>query len=395
MPQNADAADLAAQAAALLDAWTAGAPHEAEFQLATYAKLPITLVRGEGSRVWDDTGRVYWDLYGGHAVALLGHAHPLWAAVLGEQAKRLAFYSNVVHHPLRAAACKALVDFAPRNLTRVFLSNSGAEANEVALKLARHHTDRTEIVAFEGAFHGRTAAALAVTWEKKYRDYAKPGLGHTRFVPWGEVPELGDDVAAVILEPIQSLAGMRTATPAFLAGLRAACDRAGALLILDEVQTGWGRLGANFAADLFGVRADLITSAKSAANGFPVGVTLVDDAIAQRVKTGDHGTTFGAGPLAAAALLATQHVIREENLVDRARRLGDHARAVLPGDVRGHGALLGVRLPMPVGPLVAALRTQGFLVGGSDDPHVLRLMPPLTLPFEALDQLGDALRSLS
>lgn len=383
------------EAAALLDAWTADAPPEADFQLATYAKLPLTLVRGEGSRVWDAQGRVYWDLYGGHAVALLGHAHPLWAAVLGEQAKRLAFYSNVVHHPLRAAACKALVDFAPKNLTRVFLSNSGAEANEVALKLARHHTGRTEIVAFEGAFHGRTAAALAVTWEKKYRDYAKPGLGHTRFVPWGEVPDLGDDVAAVILEPVQSLAGMRTATPEFLAGLRAACDRAGALLILDEVQTGWGRLGANFAADLFDVRADLITSAKSAANGFPVGVTLVDDAIARLVKTGDHGTTFGAGPLAAAALLATQHVIREENLVDRARRLGEHARATLPGEVRGHGCLLGVRLPMPVGPLVAALRERGFLVGGSDDPHVLRLMPPLTLPFEALDQLGDALRSLS
>lgn len=377
----------------LLDQLVGQPGPEADWQLATYAKFPVHLVRGEGSRVYDAEGRVWWDFYGGHAVCLLGHSHPTWCDVLDEQARRLAFYSNVVHLPVRAAACKALVEFAPANLTRVFLSNSGAEANEAALKLARHHTGRTEIVAYEGSFHGRTAAALAVTWEKKYRAYAPPGLGHTTFLPWGEVPTLGSDVAAVIIEPIQSLAGMREAD--FLPRLRKACDDAGALLILDEVQTGWGRLGANFAADLYDVRADLVTSAKSAAGGFPVGVTLVDDAIAQKVKSGDQGTTFGAGPLACAALLATQHVIREEKLVERARAIEARARAVLPGQVLGRGALLGVRLSTPVQPIVAALRDRGFLVGGSDDPHVLRLMPPLTLPFEALDELGDALRSLT
>jgi acetylornithine/succinyldiaminopimelate/putrescine aminotransferase len=387
------------EAAALLDAWSAEGGREADWQLATYDKLPLTLVRGEGARVQDSDGRWYWDLYGGHAVALLGHSHPLWAAVLAEQARRFAFYSNVVYHPLRTAACRTLVEFAPENLTRVFLSNSGAEANEVALKMARHHTGRKTIIAMEGAFHGRTAAALAVTWSEKYRNYSQPGLGHTRFVPFGEVPDIGDDVAAVILEPVQSLAGMRTATRAYLHGLRAACDRAGALLILDEVQTAWGRLGANFAADLYDVRADLVTSAKSAAGGFPVGVTLVDDAIAKEAHTGDQGSTFGAGPLACAAILATHHVIRSEGLVDRARRLGEHARAVLtaavPCEVRGHGCLLGVELDRPVKPLVAALRERGFLVGGSDDPTVLRLMPPLTLPFDTLDAFAQALRSLS
>jgi acetylornithine/N-succinyldiaminopimelate aminotransferase len=385
------------EAAALLDAWTATGEREADWQLATYDKLPLTLVKGEGARVWDQEGRAYWDLYGGHAVALIGHAHPLWAAVIGEQARRFSFYSNVVYHPLRTAACKAIVEFAPKNLTRVFLSNSGAEANEVALKMARHHTGRKQVVAYEGSFHGRTAAALAVTWSEKYRNYSQPGLGHTTFAKWGEIPDLSD-VAAVIIEPIQSLAGMRTASREFLHALRAACDAAGALLILDEVQTAWGRLGANFAADLYDVRADLITSAKSAAGGFPVGVTLVDDAIAQQAKNGDQGSTFGAGPLACAAILATHHVVRTDNLVDRARRLGEHARAVLeaiPGvTVIGHGCLLGVRLETPVKPVVAALRGEGYLVGGSDDAYVLRLMPPLVLPFEALDSFASALRSL-
>lgn len=392
------------EAAALLDTWTAasGPPDgdsEADWQLATYAKLPLHLVRGEGSRVQDADGRWYWDLYGGHAVALIGHSHPLWAAIVGEQAKRFAFYSNVVYTPLRTAACKAIVEFAPANLTRVFLSNSGAEANEVALKMARHHTGRTDVVAFDGAFHGRTAAALAVTASEKYRAYSQPGLPGTRFCAWGEIPALDAHVAAIILEPVQSLAGMRTATREWLHALRAACDANGTMLILDEVQTAWGRLGANFAADFYGVRADLVTSAKSAAGGFPVGVTLVDDAIAQRAKSGDQGSTFGAGPLACAAILATHHVVRTENLVDRARRLGEHARATIlaacpDAELRGHGCLLGIRLPAPIGPLVPKLRELGFLVGGSDDPHVLRLMPPLTLPFEALDAFAHALRSV-
>lgn len=389
------------EAAALLDAWTAAAAQdrEGDWQLATYDKLPLNLVRGEGSRVQDADGRWYWDLYGGHAVALIGHSHPLWAAVLGEQAKRIAFYSNVVYQPLRTEACKAIVEFAPKNLTRVFLSNSGAEANEVALKMARHHTGRKTVISFEGAFHGRTAAALAVTWAPKYRAYSQPELPNTRWARWGEVPELDDDVAAIILEPVQSLAGMRTATKEWLHALRAACDKNGTLLILDEVQTAWGRLGANFAADLYDVRADFITSAKSAAGGFPVGVTLVDDAVAQEAKNGDQGSTFGAGPLACAAILATHHVVRTEGLVDRARRLGEHAKATIlaacpDAELRGHGCLLGVKLPEPVKPLVPKLRELGFLVGGSDDPHVLRLMPPLNLPFETLDAFAHALRSI-
>ncbi|MES2639299.1 MAG: aminotransferase class III-fold pyridoxal phosphate-dependent enzyme [Myxococcota bacterium] len=391
------------QASALLDEWSAtattGGDRESDWQLATYDKLPLTLVRGEGSRVQDVDGNWYWDLYGGHAVALIGHCHPLWAAVVGEQARRLAFYSNVVYQPLRTAACRTIVEFAPKNLTRVFLSNSGAEANEVALKMARHHTGRKTVIAFEGAFHGRTAAALAVTWSEKYRSYSQPGLGYTRFAAWGEIPELDDDVAAIILEPIQSLAGMRTATKEWLHALRAACDRNGTLLILDEVQTAWGRLGTNFAADYFDVRADFITSAKSAGGGFPVGVTLVDDAVAQQAKNGDQGSTFGAGPLASAAILATHHVLQAEGLVDRARRLGEHARTVLTTalptcEIRGSGCLLGVKLDRPVKPLVPQLRELGFIVGGSDDPAVLRLMPPLTLPFDTLDAFAQALRSL-
>jgi len=380
----------------LLDTLIGEPGPEERWQLASYAKLPLALVRGEGSRVYDVEGRGWWDFYGGHAVVIVGHSHPTWVALVAEQARRLGFYSNVVHSPVRAAACRRIVEFAPENLARVFLSNSGAEANEVALKLARRHTGRTEVVAFEGAFHGRTAAALAVTASDKYRAYAPPGLGHTRFVPWGEVPTLDTDVAAVILEPIQSLAGMRMPTPAFLHGLRAECDRVGALLVFDEVQTAWGRLGWNFAADRWDVRVDLLTSAKSAAGGYPVGVTLVDRAIAERVRPGDQGSTFGAGPVACAAILATHHLIEVEGLVARARELEARLRGQLPAGVelRGHGGLLGLAFDRPVAPLVTALRERGFLVGGSDDPQVLRLMPPLNIPFEAVDALAHTLGSL-
>ena len=367
---------------------------EADWQLASYDKLPLHVVRGEGSRIQTADGRWYWDLYGGHAVALIGHCHPTWRRIVAEQADRLVFYSNVVYCPVRTAACRAIVEFAPKNLSRVFLSNSGAEANEAALKLARHHTGKTEIVAFEGSFHGRTLGALAVTHSEKYRRYALPEYGHTRFVPWGEVPRLDETVAAILLEPVQSLAGMRTATHEFLHGLRAECDRVGALLILDEVQTAWGRLGTPFAADFWNVRADVITGAKSAAGGFPVGVTLVANDLAAAVKAGDQGTTFGAGPLASAAILATHHVIKEEGLVARASEIERRVRAAFPGEVRGHGALLGLVFPDAVKPRVAALRERGILVGGSDDPTVMRLMPPLNLPFEAIDELASALRSL-
>jgi acetylornithine aminotransferase/acetylornithine/N-succinyldiaminopimelate aminotransferase len=394
---------LATEAAGLLDAWTATVTErgdrEADWQLATYDKLPLTLVRGDGSRVLDASGRWYWDLYGGHAVALIGHAHPLWAAVVGEQAKRFTFYSNVVYQPLRTAACRTIVEFAPKNLTRVFLSNSGAEANEVALKMARHHTGRKTVISFDGAFHGRTAAALAVTASEKYRNYSQPGLSHTRWATWGEIPELDDDVAAIILEPIQSLNGMRTATREWLHALRAACDANGTLLILDEVQSAWGRLGANFAADLYDVRADFITGAKSAGGGFPIGVTLVDEAVADKAKNGDQGSTFGAGALACAAILATHHVLREEGLVERAKAVGAYVAAALTAvipnvELRGHGCLLGVKLDQPVKPLVAALRDHGFIVGGSDDPHVMRLMPPLNVPFEVIDAFASALAAL-
>lgn len=385
--------NAASIARSLLDQWSA-APADEGAQLQVFDKLGIEIVAGKGAQVQDRAGRWYWDLYGGHAVSLIGHAHPLWAAVLAEQARRLPFYSNLTPHPLRAAACRTIVDMAPANLTRVFLTNSGAEANETALKLARHHTGRTEVIAFEGGFHGRTAGALAVTSNPKYRHYAAPFLGHTAFAPFGVVPEIGPDVAAVILEPIQSLNGMTTATAEFLRGLRDACDRAGAMLILDEVQTAWGRLGVPFAADYYDVRADLITGAKSAAGGFPVGVTLVDDAIASKVKSGDQGSTFGAGPLACAAILATHHVVREERLMENARAVELRLRERLRWPVRGHGCLLGVECPVPTKEILPKLRAAGYMAGGSDDPRVMRVMPPLNLPVDVIDGFADTLHTL-
>lgn len=373
---------------------------EDRYQLPTYAHLPLVLVRGEGARVWDVEGRAYWDFYGGHAVALLGHGHPRLVEAIATQARALTFYSNQVYCPVRAAAAKAIVSFAPSHLRRVFFCNSGAEANEVALKLARGATGRTQVVAMHGGFHGRTAGALSVTGIPRYRDAFPPGLGHVRFVSFGDLgaaaAAINGEVAAVILEPIQSMAGVVAAPSEFYRGLRDLCDRAGAKLIFDEVQTGWGRLGAPFAADLFGVAPDLITSAKGVAGGFPMGVVLVDDAIAATVKRGDQGTTFGGGPMACAAALAVQEAIAGEGLVARAREVGLRARESLGGvagvgQVRGAGCLLGLALHRDAAPVASALRERGFLLGGSDDPRVLRLIPPLTLPFEALDSLRDAL----
>ncbi len=375
--------------------------------LPTYAKPPIALVRGEGTRVWDTEGREFLDFYGGHCVALLGHCPPRVVEAIEKQAGELLFYSNAVYSPVRAEAAQALVDLAPEGLGRVFWCNSGTEANETALKLARSFTGRSRVVAFESGFHGRTLGALAVTHGDKYHAPYKDALPVTTWLPFGDAEaveaELAtEDVAAIILEPMQSMAGITEAEPAFYQTLREICDRTGTVLIFDEVQTGVGRTGTFTYGEHVGVTPDLITLAKSLGSGIPVGAVLVSDAIAATVKSGDQGTTFGGGMVAMAAVRATLDQIVDEGLMARAVEVFDrlaNGLRQLDGvtEVRGRGCLLGVSLDRPAKPGAVARREAGVIVGTADRADTLRLMPPVTTTDAEIDdflgRLADVLRA--
>jgi len=359
---------------------------EEAVEIPTYSKFPMALAEGAGSSVWDTDGNKYLDFYGGHCVALLGHSPPRVVQAVQEQAEKLLFYSNVAHSPIRAEAAQKLADLAPDGLGQVFFANSGSEANETALKLARTYTGRSAIVALEGAFHGRTAGALATTHNEKYRAPYTDILPETRFVPWGDHEALKDalapgDVAAVILEPIQSIAGMRMLPPVCAPGLRELCDAHGTLLIFDEVQTGVGRTGTFSISEHYGITPDLISLAKSLGAGVPVSAVLVSDAIAATVEPGDQGSTFGGGMLAMAAVAACLDTLVEDDLMTRATAIHAQLAEGLEGlveEVRGKGCLIGLKLDRPVKPVLKALRDHGVLAGSSADPHVMRIMPPLT-----------------
>lgn len=368
-------------------------------ELPTYTRWPITIVRGEGSTVWDSEGRSFLDLYGGHAVAATGHAHPEVVRAIAEQARTLLFYSNVVQIPVRSRAARAIAAQAPPPLSRVFFVNSGSEANENAMRLARRATGRPDVVSMHGGFHGRTADAISAAGLEKYRRLAEPNVPGHRFVPFGDLAAaeaaVDDRVAAVLVEPIQSLAGVVTAPGSYFRGLRRLCDERGAKLIFDEVQTGFGRTGTFFWSGRHGVVPDLVSLAKGIASGVPMGAVLVSEEIAAGVRTEEYGTTFGGGPLACAAAEATARVILEdrllENVVSGSARLVEGLSST-PGvrEVRGEGFLLGVALDRPGKPVREALLAKGVLVGGSDLPDVLRLLPPLVLTSAEIDRFLSA-----
>jgi len=372
-------------------------------ELPTYTRWPVTLVRGEGSTVWDDRGKSYLDLYGGHAVAATGHCHPQVVRAIREQAGKLLFYSNVVAMPIRARAAEAIAAKAPAPLSKVFFVNSGTEAVENAMRLARRATGRTDIVTFEGGFHGRTADAISAAGLAKYRELARPNVPGHRIVPFGDLgaaeKAMDEKIAAVLLEPIQSLAGVLVASPEYLSGVKRLCDERGAKLVYDEVQTGFGRTGTFFYAGRHGVVPDLISLAKGMGSGFPMGAVLVSEEIAAGVRPEDYGTTFGGGPLACAAAEATVRVIEEEGLLENVARGSAQLRdglSRLPGirEVRGEGFLLGIVLDRPGKPVREALLARGFLVGGSDEAHVLRLLPPLVLRSHEIERFLEGLEAV-
>ena len=367
--------------------------------------------------VRDSTGREYYDFYGGHAVALLGHCHPAVTQAISQQAKRLTFYSNVVALDVRSQAARRLCDFAPPGLDRVFFCNSGTEANENALKLAIQQTGRKRITALTGGFHGRTLLTLSATHSATLRapfaellcesQHLRPpptrgdatlpaqGEGAAAAALYADVDQIDERDAAVIVEPIQSVAGVVELSDGYLEALRRRCDAVGAMLIFDEVQTGMGRLGSAFVAGACGVVPDMVTLAKSIANGLPMGAVLLSDKVASRVKVSDLGATFGGGPVACAALLAVLETIERDDLLAHARCLGELMRdKLVVGPVvkiRGRGCLIGLEVRQRADRVRDSLLKRGFLVGTSADPKVVRLMPPITAPFESIDRLADAL----
>lgn len=362
--------------------------------LPTYTPYPFPLVSGQGEQVFDDQGTAYWDFYGGHCVASTGHCHPAVTAAIAAQAQKLIFYSAAAQLLMRDRAAQALVEFAGAGMASVFFCNTGAEANESALKVAIKLTGRKQLAAFQGAFHGRSLLALSVTDSPALRKDYQTLLAPTQFLPFADLAAIHaadfSQVAAVIVEPIQSMAGVKTASTEWFAALREKCTHAGSLLIFDEVQTGIGRLGAPFAAQLYGIAPDLITCAKGMASGVPMGGVLMNATVAAALKPGDLGSTFGGGPLACAALIATLKVIQDENLMwhasESASYIRSHIDAVVK-EVRGEGLLLGLDAGTQAKALKAHLLQDHILVGGSDDPHVLRLMPPLTVSAQAVEQL--------
>ena len=368
--------------------------------LPTYAPYPFPLVRGEGDQVFDDRGQAWWDFYGGHCVCATGHSHPQVVKAVADQAASLLFYSAAAALPVRDQAAGRITAFA--GMDSVFFCNSGAEANENALKVAILLTGRKQLAAFQGGWHGRTLLALSVTDDPKITAPFADQLVPTLRLPFGDLAALAaadfSDIAGIILEPIQSMAGIKTAPQEWFQALRAKCDATGTLLIFDEIQTGMGRLGTPFAAQFYGVRPDVITSAKGLASGVPMGALLMTVAVARKLKGGDLGSTFGGGPLACAALLATVGVIEAEGLMTNAKAAAARLRQELVGsvvaEVLGEGLLLGLRTPHAAA-LKKHLMSRNILVGGSSDSTVLRLMPPLNVSGEALQALITAIHAFA
>ena len=375
-------------------------------QLATYAKMPVALERGAGVWVWTSEGEKYLDLYGGHAVCATGHCHPRVVAALREQSEKLLFYSNLVYSEIRAKAAEKLVSLAPASLTKAFFCNSGTEANENAMRLARFATGRENIITFAGGFHGRTADAISATFLGKYRDLGRPNVPGHLCAEWGDIESvkaLADEtVAAIMLEPIQSMAGVTLAQPEFYQQLRQLCDERGIILIYDEVQTGVGRTGEWFFAQHEaggGVAPDISTLAKSLGSGVPVGACVVNEKIAAKVKLNDLGTTFGGGMLAMAAVLATLEAIEQDGMLANIRRVESYLRerlAEIPSvaGLRGLGGLLGIEFCEPAAPVHKALLEKKIITGTSSNPKVLRLLPPLCVTETEMDLLVAALKEV-
>ncbi len=376
---------------------------ESRYTSGVYTKRPVAIVRGEGAHLWDSEGREYIDCVGGQGSANVGHSNPAVVRAITEQAGKLMVATEVFYNDQRAALEQKLVSLAPRCFNRVFLCNSGSEANEGAIKLARYQTGRKGIVAMMRGFHGRTMGALSATWESKYREPFEPLVPAFAHVPFENLDRadraIGDDTAAVIVELVQGEGGVRPVTRNYIESLATLCAERGALLIVDEVQTGFGRTGRMFATEHYDLRPDFITLAKSIAGGLPMGAILIGERI-RPLEPQIHGTTFGGNPLVCAAANAALDYMVEQDLAGRAAGLGEYMlgrlgriESPLVREVRGQGLLLGMELKVKVTPILQALLERGVLALPAG-PNVLRLLPPLVIEKSDLDIVADRIEEV-
>lgn len=367
---------------------------EDQYESGVYGKQPLVLVRGEGAHIWDLDGTEYIDCIGGHGAANVGHAHPAIVEAVTRQAQRLFLAPNGFYNDVRASLLAELVRVAPQGLTRAFLCNSGAEAVEAALKFARLSTGRAKIVATMRGFHGRTMGALSATWRKEYREPFKPLVPGFEFVPYNRLDRMAqavdDETAAVIVEVVQGEGGVNPGSAEFLQGVESLCHEHGALFIVDEVQTGFGRTGKLFACEHHDLHPDLMTLAKSMAGGIPMGATLIGERVGA-LPGHVHGSTFGGNPLACAAALATLEVMEREHLPERAARLGARLLSGLQAidsplvrQVRGLGLMVGVELRGRSAKYLAALAQEGVLALPAG-ATVMRFLPPLVISEEDIE----------
>lgn len=367
---------------------------EDEYSSGAYLKRDIQIVRGEGAALWDDQGRQYIDCVGGQGTANLGHAHPAIVAAIQKQAAELISCPELFHNPVRARYQSELCQAV--NMRRVFLCNSGAEANEGALKIARLKTGRTGVIATMRGFHGRTMGALSATWNKDYREPFQPLIADVTHVPYNNIDKLrealGPNTGAVLIEVVQGEGGVYPAQDGYLQAVQELCHVNGTLLIVDEVQTGFGRTGYLFAHQKDGVQPDLMTVAKSMAGGIPMGAVLMSERLGELTPAA-HGSTFGGNPLACAAGLAVLEVLCNSGLVERARTRGEqiiqHLQSHVPEksarEVRGRGFHIGIELRGKVAPILKTLQECGVLALPAG-PSVLRLLPPLVISDDDLWQ---------
>jgi acetylornithine/LysW-gamma-L-lysine aminotransferase len=376
---------------------------EGQVTSGVYSKRDLVIVRGSGALLYDQNGREYIDCVGGQGIANIGHCHPRLVAAISEQVQQLTVCPELFYHPLRAAFVQRLTRLAPEGLNRAFLCNSGAEAVEGAIKFARFSTGRKGIVAAMRCFHGRTMGALSATWNKKYREPFEPLVPGYSHIPYDDLEKLKaavtDETAAVLLEVVQGEGGVYPGSAEFLQGAQQVCRERGALLIIDEVQTGMGRTGKLFANQHYDLQPDLMCLGKAVGGGVPTGAVLIGERVGE-LSVGIHGSTFGGNPLSCAGGLATLDIMENEQLPQRAAELGawmlEELRAIqspLIREVRGLGLILGIELKQKVAPYLAALTERGVLALPAG-MTVIRLLPPLVVSRDQLQQVLAALREV-
>jgi len=363
-----------------------------------FSKKPIVLTRGKGALVWDINGKEYLDCSSSYGVALLGHCHPKVVAAIQAQAEQLITCHSCYFNDKRAEFVQKLVEITPKGLDKAFLSNSGAESVECAIKLARKYTGKPEIIALMGAFHGKTMGALSATWDKKYREPFMPLVPEFKHVAPDNAEKIREAItektAAVLMEPIRGEGGVRVPPDGYLQAVREICDEKNVLLIFDEVQTSFGRTGKLFGCQNWGVTPDVMCLAKPFAGGLPIGITVAKESIMSALKVGEHSTTFSGSPLVCAAGCAAIDALVEEKLTERAAVMGKYFKAQLEGlqakykiikEVRGLGLMLGMELRFDVHNIILKAPTKGVLVLDAGRT-VVRLLPPLVIEKEQIDQ---------